>query len=99
GMVPRADVGKRALATRGGRDVSLLGCVADEPVEEALHGAVALEVAVDDLLGLRARDAELLRETEGRLAVHQAEVDRLGDPALLVVHPLRRHPEELARRP
>ena len=55
----------------------------------------ALEVGVDEALGVLARDAEVVGEPEGRDAVDDAEVDRLGLAADVGGHALDRHAEHL----
>ena len=54
-----------------------LGCL-DDPVTVVPDTGEPLHVAFDVLTSLFAADAELSRETIGRDAVDDAEVDRLG---------------------
>src|SRR5690606_36970964 len=49
------------------------------------NAGVALEVAVDVVLRFAALDAEIARQAPGAHAVHQAEVDGLGGPALFAI--------------
>ena len=58
----------------------------------------ALEVGLDVLARLLARNAELVGQPERRDAVDDAEVDRLGAPARLGRHVLDRHAEHFRRR-
>src|ERR1051325_2030431 len=51
---------------------------------ETMHALVSVVVVVDDLLGLFARDADALRETEGRDRRGDGEVDDLGEAARLL---------------
>ena len=58
----------------------------EDRVEAGPDPREAVEVGRDELLRLRARDAELRREGERTHAVEDAEVDRLGAPPLIRRH-------------
>ncbi len=66
-------------------------------IHVAADAGEALEIAVDVVRRLAARDAELRREPEGGDAVDDAEIDRLGAPADHRVHALDRHAEHFRR--
>src|SRR5690606_19639506 len=53
------------------------------PVHELPHPWITGEVALDVGLGLAAADLQLARQAEGRHAVDQTEVDRLGAAPLI----------------
>ena len=88
--VARREVRQVAAPAEQGAHEALAARRLDRLVEEAAHAPVAREVGVDRRLRLAARDAELVRETEGRRAVDDPEVDRLGARALLGRDRLRR---------
>ena len=56
----------------------------------ALHGGIAGEVRVDELLRGRLGHADVLREREGRLSVEQRVIDDLGAAAQFVRVELQR---------
>ena len=58
----------------------------------------ALEIGLDVIARLLARDRQLVGEAEGRDAIDDAEIDRLGAPAHFRRHALDRHVEHLRRR-
>ncbi len=66
-------------------------------IDERAHAAVFLEVRIDESLGFLGVDAELLRQSERRESVHDAEVHGLGPAAMLGVNHQRRHAEHLRR--
>ena len=63
-----------------------------------LDAGEAREIGLDVLARLAALDAELVGEPEGRDAVDDAEIDRLGAAPHVGRHALDRHAEHLARR-
>jgi hypothetical protein len=67
-------------------DVTLLPGRRPRVVHVAAHAGVAVEIQVDVLLRLAALDAQLPRESEGRHAVDETEVDGLGAAPLVRGH-------------
>ena len=97
-MLPFAAVDVRdrqASAEDGGDEAGLLG-LADAGVEKIDGPAVALLVGGDEILGRLAGDAKLLGQTEGALAVDDAEIDGLGLAPHLRSDHLREQAEDLA---
>ena len=64
-------------------------------VDEAAHPAVLLEIGIDEALGFLSVNAELLRQSERRQPIDDAEVYRLGAAAMLRIDHQRRHSEHL----
>ena len=79
-------------------DVALRAARRLRRVHVGANAGEALEVALDVGAGLRALDAELIGETEGRDAVDDAEIDRLGAAAHVARHRCHRHREHFRRR-
>ena len=73
-------------------------CFVERAIDESAHAAVLREVSVDELLGLFGIDADLLRQSECRQSVHDAEVHCLGASAMLGVEVASRDAEDLRRR-
>ena len=82
-------------AEQRGDEARLAGLLA-HAVHVVPDTGIALEVGVDIGLGLGPLDAEVVRQAEGRDAVDDAEVDRLGLAPDHGVHALDRHAEDLA---
>ena len=89
------DVGVVALAAEQGQHVAVLLAKRLGLVHVVADAGEALEIFLDVGAGLLARDAELVGEPEGRDAVDDAEIDRLGAAADLARHALDRHAEHL----
>ena len=83
GGVARVDVGQVASAVEEGLGVTLLSCCLLGRLHVELHLGEGLEVAVDELLSLVARDLKSLSQTEHRYAVYYAEVGTFGLCALV----------------
>ena len=92
--VARAQLGDLAAAPEQRRDVAVLGRLLDRRRDERLHGREALEVAVDELLRLLARDLQPVGEAEGREAVDDPVVDHLRLRARAGVELLGRDAED-----
>src|SRR5262249_54870114 len=58
-------------------------CLVERAIDERPHAAVLVKVCVDELLGLGRLNAKVLRKSEGREPVHNAEVHNLGLPAMV----------------
>ena len=84
--VVREDVGQVAFALRDGLHVALPAGFLDAVFHVGLHVRVGTEVLIDKLLGLAAVHAHALGQPEGRYAVDDAEVGRLGLRALGAGH-------------
>ena len=89
GVVALAPEQRHHIAVLLGERLGLFHVVAD--------AGEALEIFLDVGAGLLARDAELVGEAEGRDAVDDAEIDRLGAAAHLGRHALDRHAEHFRR--
>ncbi len=76
-------------------DVAVLLGEGDGAVHVLADAGEALEVGVDEALGVLARDAQVVGEAEGGDAVDHPEVDRLGLAADVRGHALDRHAEHL----
>ena len=67
-------------------------------LHEFAHAGIALEIARDVVLRLAATNAELARKAECTHAIHQAEVNGLGRPALRAVHRIEGNAATLVHR-
>ena len=91
-------LGNVALAAEHGLGEAALAGLGDGLVQVSAHAGVRLEVAVDHLAGLGHGDVQRLGESEGLLAVDDAEVHRLGAAAQLRCHRLHRQTEDARGR-
>ena len=91
-------LGNVALAAEHGLGEAALAGLGDGLVQVSTHAGVRLEVAVDHLAGLGHGDVQRLGESEGLLAVDDAEVHRLGAAAQLRCHRLHRQTEDARGR-
>ena len=82
----RTDVGQVAAASKFCLDISLVAGGIYAVLHKGLHLRVSLEVAVYQSLCLCTRHLHSLCQTEGRDAVDDAKVGRLGFAALIAVH-------------
>ena len=83
GGIARIDVGQVATALKFCEDVTPFFGAIDARVHVFLDLRVGFEIAVYQLFGFPAGDAESFRETEGRDAVDDAEIGRFGLAALV----------------
>jgi hypothetical protein len=81
------------LAAERRQHIAVLARKVLGPLHVVADAGIALEVFGDVFLRLLLADAELVGEAEGRDAVDDAEVDRLGTAAHQRVHALHRHAE------
>ena len=95
--VLRVDVRQEAPAAEQRLHVPVLTGEADAVVDERPDGREGGEVSVDQVLGFLAAQMQALREAEGRDAVHNAEVRRLGPSTLLPRHFGQRNAVDLRR--
>ncbi len=95
--IGRGDARVMAPAPEDRRDVALLAADLLRRVHVVADAGEALEILLDVGARLLARDAELVGEAEGRDAVDDAEVDRLGAAAHFGGHVLHRHAEHFRR--
>jgi len=93
----RVDLRNRAdTAEKIARDASL-ACFGNLFIEERFYARVAFEVGGDEFGGFFLLDAELLSQTEGREAVHHAEVNHFCDAAVFARLRERADAEDLCR--
>ena len=83
------------LAAERRQHIAVLAREVLGPLHVVADAGVTLEIFGDVFLGLLLADAELVGEAEGRDAVDDAEVDRLGAPPHQRVHALHRHAEHV----
>ena len=84
--VPRADFGQEALTLHDGRHIAVFAGLLDYVFHIFVHSGIRLHISFDKLFGLRTRYRKTFGQTEGRYAVDDAEIGRLGLAALIVAH-------------
>src|SRR5204863_2423569 len=92
-----ADAGDVAFAPEDRLDIAGTAGVDLDPLHVGADPGEALEIGADIGRRLTLRHADLVAEAKRADAIDDAEIDRLGAPAGLRVHPLERHPEDFAR--
>ena len=86
------------FAPEQGLDVAIVAPEQLGTLHEVPDAGEALEVLVDEVLGLSVGNPEVVGQPEGGNTVDDAEVDRLGVAPDHGVHAFDRHPEDLAGR-
>src|SRR3984885_9573484 len=93
--VPAVDVGDGADAAVEGFYFEVAAGFLERFVDEGADASVLFKIAGDEVFGFRGPDAEILRQSEGREAVDDAEVNDLGRASMLGRDHERRNPEDL----
>ena len=84
------------FAPEQGLDIAIVAPEQLGALHEVPDTGEALEVLVDEVLGLSVGNPEVVGQSKGGNTIDDAEVDRLGVASDHGVHALDRHPEDLA---